>query len=67
MRFKEEFENNGSFVVSQLSVSQGDNDSMGYESQLLKFPSLKEFVSQTTEKVKEEHQAFCANCHTCTK
>ena len=58
MKFKEEFENNGSFVVSQKSVSQGDNDSMGYESQLLKFPSLKEFVSQTMEKVKEEHQAF---------
>jgi magnesium chelatase subunit I len=58
MKFKEEFENNGSFVVSQKSVSQGDNDSMGYESQLLKFPSLKELVSQTMEKVKEEHQAF---------
>jgi magnesium chelatase subunit I len=58
LRFKEEFENNGSFVVSQLGVSQGDNDSMGYESQLLRFPSLKEFVSQTTEKVKEEHIAF---------
>jgi len=58
LKFKEEFENNGSFVVSQQSVSQGDNDSMGYESQLLKFPSLKEFVSQTMEKVKEEHRAF---------
>ena len=58
LKFKEEFENNGSFVVSQLDVSQGDNDSRGYESQLLRFPSLKEFVSQTTEKVKEEHIAF---------
>ncbi|MGI8832617.1 MAG: AAA family ATPase, partial [Nitrososphaeraceae archaeon] len=58
LKFKEEFENNGSFVVSQQSVSQGDNDSMGYKSQLGKFPSLKGFVSQTMEKVKEEHRAF---------
>jgi magnesium chelatase subunit I len=58
LKFKEEFENNGSFVVSQKSVTQGNNDSMGYESQLVKFPSLKEFVSQTIEKVKVEHRAF---------
>ena len=31
---------------------------MGYKSQLVKFPSLKGFVSQTMEKVKEEHRAF---------
>ena len=58
LKFKEEFENNGSFVVSQKSVTQGNNDSMDYESQLLKFPSLKEFVTQTIEKVKVEHRAF---------
>jgi magnesium chelatase subunit I len=58
LKFKEEFENNGSFVVSQKSLSKGDKDSMGYESQLLKFPSLKEFASQTMDKVKEEHRAF---------
>jgi magnesium chelatase subunit I len=57
-RIKEDFESNKSFVVSQRSLGQEKNDGIDYESQLMKFPALKEFVSQTVEKIKQEHRKF---------
>jgi magnesium chelatase subunit I len=57
-RIKEDFERNKSFVVSQRSLGQEKNDSIDYESQLTKFPALKEFVSQTSERIKQEHTKF---------
>jgi magnesium chelatase subunit I len=57
-RIKQDFESNKSFVVSQRSLGQEKNDGIDYESQLMKFPALKEFVSQTVEKIKQEHRKF---------
>jgi magnesium chelatase subunit I len=57
-RIKEDFERNKSFVVSQRSLGQETNDSIDYESQLKKFPTLKEFISQTSERIKQEHTKF---------
>lgn len=57
-RIKEDFESNKSFVISQRSLGQAKNDSIDYESQLVKFPALKEFVSQAAERVKQEHTKF---------
>ena len=45
-------------MVSQRSLGQEKNDSIDYESQLTKFPALKEFVSQTSERIKQEHTKF---------
>src|SRR5215207_282084 len=57
-RIKQDFESNKSFVVSQRSLGQEKNDGIDYELQLMKFPALKEFVSQTVEKIKQEHRKF---------
>ena len=57
-RIKQDFESNKSFVVSQRSLGQEKNDCIDYESQLMKFPALKEFVSQTAEKIKQDHRKF---------
>jgi magnesium chelatase subunit I len=57
-RIKQDFESNKSFVVSQRSLGQEKNDGIDYESQLMKFPALKEFVSQTAEKIKQDHRKF---------
>lgn len=57
-RFKEDFERNKSFVVSQYSLGQVKNEAIDYESQLRMFPALNEFVRLTVEKIKQEHQEF---------
>ena len=56
--FKGDFEKNKSFVVSQNSYGQVKNKPAGYESQLRMFPALNEFVRQTAERIKQEHQEF---------
>ena len=57
-RFKEDFEKNKSFVVSQYSLGQVKDEAIDYESQLRMFPALNEFVGLTVEKLKQEHQEF---------
>jgi magnesium chelatase subunit I len=57
-KFKEEFQNNKSFFVSQTMIGQKKSDVIDYESQLLKFPALKEAINQTIEKLKQEHNSF---------
>jgi magnesium chelatase subunit I len=58
IRIKEDFESNKSFVVSQRSPGNSKNDNKAYDSQLTKFPALKEFVSLTMETIKQEHREF---------
>jgi magnesium chelatase subunit I len=57
-KFKEEFQNNKSFFVSQTMIGQKKSNAIDYESQLLKFPALKEAINQTIEKLKQEHNSF---------
>ncbi len=57
-RIKEDFEGNKSFIVSQNSLGQGQNEKMGYASQLSEFPALRGLVGQTLEKVKQESREF---------
>jgi magnesium chelatase subunit I len=57
-RFREDFEKNKSFIVSQNSNGQERNKPAGYESQLQMFPALNEFVIQTTKKINQEHREF---------
>jgi magnesium chelatase subunit I len=57
-RFREDFEKNKSFIVSQNSNGQERNKPAGYESQLGMFTALNEFVIQTTKKINQEHREF---------
>jgi len=56
-KIKSEFAKNKTFEASQ-SVLGSRNDSIDYEGQLGKFPTLKQVVSDVMEMVKKEQQAF---------
>jgi magnesium chelatase subunit I len=56
-KIKSEFAKNKTFEASQ-NVLGDKNDSTDYESQLGKFPTLKQLVSDVIEMVKKEQQTF---------
>lgn len=58
MRIKEDFKSNKMYVASQQNLGRGQNSSMDYISQLDKFPSLSKLVTQTTDRIKQEHLDF---------
>ena len=58
MRIKEDFKSNKLYVASQQNLGRGQNSSMDYVSQLDKFPSLCKLVTQTADRVKQEHLDF---------
>src|SRR5918993_566703 len=58
MRIKEDFKSNELYVASQQNLGRGQNSSMDYISQLEKFPSLSKLVTQTTDRIKQEHLDF---------
>jgi magnesium chelatase subunit I len=58
MRIKEDFKSNKLYVASQQNLGRGQNSSMDYISQLDKFPSLSKLVTQTTDRIKQEHLDF---------
>jgi magnesium chelatase subunit I len=57
-KLKNEFGKNKEFLVSQLVLGSKGSDSTDYESQLSKFPSLKQIINETIETVKEEQEEF---------
>jgi magnesium chelatase subunit I len=57
-KLKNEFGKNKEFLVSQLVLGSKGSDSTDYESQLSKFPSLKQIINETIETVKEEQEQF---------
>jgi magnesium chelatase subunit I len=58
MRIKEDFKSNKVYVASQHNLGRGQNSSVDYISQLDKFPSLSKLVTQTTDRIKQEHLDF---------
>jgi magnesium chelatase subunit I len=58
MRIKEDFKSNEMYVASQQNLGRGQNSSMDYLSQLEKFPSLSKLVTQTADRIKQEHLDF---------
>ena len=58
MRIKEDFKSNELYVASQQNPGRAQNSSMDYISQLEKFPSLSKLVTQTTDRIKQEHLDF---------
>ena len=57
-KLKNEFGKNKEFLVSQLVLGSKGSVSTDYESQLLKFPSLKQIINETINTVKEEQAEF---------
>ncbi len=57
-KLKNEFGKNKEFLVSQLVLGSKGSVSTDYESQLSKFPSLKQIINETIETVKEEQEEF---------
>ena len=57
-KLKNEFGKNKEFLVSQLVLGSKGSVSTDYESQLVKFPSLKQIINETIETVKEEQEEF---------
>lgn len=57
-KLKNEFAKNKEFLVSQVILGAKGSDSTDYESQLAKFPSLKQIINDTITTVKEEHKEF---------
>ena len=57
-KIKNDFAKNKTFQVSQTIVGNGRNKSVDsdYESQLSKFPALKQVVDETIDRVKEEQK-----------
>ena len=55
---KNEFGKNKEFLVSQLVLGSKGSVSTDYESQLVKFPSLKQIINETIDTVKEEQEEF---------
>jgi magnesium chelatase subunit I len=53
-KLKSEFAKNKTFLVSQMMLGGKKFDSGDYESQLIKFPSLKQVLDETIECIKEE-------------
>jgi magnesium chelatase subunit I len=54
MKLKSEFAKNKTFLVSQMMLGGKKCDSGDYESQLIKFPSLKQVLDETIEYIQEE-------------
>jgi magnesium chelatase subunit I len=57
-KLKNEFAKNKEFLVSQIILGAKGSDSTDYESQLTKFPSLKQVVNDTIATVEEEQKEF---------
>lgn len=57
-KLKNEFGRNKEFLVSQLVLGSKGSVSTDYESQLLKFPSLKQIINETINTVKGEQEEF---------
>lgn len=57
-KLKNEFGKNKEFLVSQLVLGSKGSVSTDYESQLVKFPSLKQIINETIDTVKEEQEEF---------
>jgi magnesium chelatase subunit I len=57
-KLKNEFAKNKEFLVSQVILGAKGSDSTDYESQLAKFPSLKQIINDTIVTVKEEQKEF---------
>ena len=57
-KLKNEFGKNKEFLVSQVILGAKGSDSTDYESQLAKFPSLKQIINDTIATVKEEQKEF---------
>lgn len=55
IRIKEDFGSNKQFIASQTIPGRGHGGGADYISQLDKFPGLNESVTQTANKVKQEH------------
>jgi len=53
-KLKSEFAKNKTFLVSQMMLGGKKCDSGNYESQLIKFPSLKQVLDETIDYIKEE-------------
>jgi magnesium chelatase subunit I len=57
-KLKNEFAKNKEFLVSQVILGAKGSDSTDYESQLAKFPGLKQIINDTIATVKEEQKEF---------
>jgi magnesium chelatase subunit I len=57
-KLKNEFAKNKEFLVSQIILGAKGSDSTDYESQLTKFPSLKQVINDTIATVEEEQKEF---------
>ena len=57
-KLKNEFAKNKEFLVSQVIPGEKGSESTNYESQLAKFPSLKQIINDKTDTVKEEQEKF---------
>jgi magnesium chelatase subunit I len=57
-KLKDEFAKNKEFLVSQVILGAKGSNSTDYESQLAKFPSLKQIINDTITTVKEEQKEF---------
>ena len=57
-KLKNEFAKNKEFLVSQVILGAKGSDSTDYESQLAKFPSLKQIINDTIATVTEEQKEF---------
>ena len=55
MKIKEDFGSNKQFIASQTIPGRGHGGGADYISQLDKFPGLNESVTQTANKIKQEH------------
>ena len=60
-KIKGEFAKSRSFEVSQNALGSKKQDSIDYEGQLSKFPTLKQVVGDVLEMVKKDQQAFVEN------
>lgn len=55
IKIKEDFGSNKQFIASQTILGRGHGGGADYISQLDKFPGLNESVTQTANKIKQEH------------
>lgn len=55
IKIKEDFGSNKQFIASQTIPGRGHGGGVDYISQLDKFPGLNESVTQTANKIKQEH------------
>jgi magnesium chelatase subunit I len=55
IKIKEDFSSNKQFIASQTIPGRGHGGGADYISQLDKFPGLNESVTQTANKIKQEH------------